>query len=98
MVKHLDKPLKKKGLKIKCQCFHTTQNCFFVIKYSLKDILCRAEVTVNTNSHSSEIKRWFWNDILRKKEKKEKAANTNSNFKEILKEGRSTSLCRKMKK
>jgi len=45
---------------------------------------------VNTNSHSSEIKRWFWNDTLKKerKKEKEKAANTNSNLKKMLKEGK----------
>lgn len=48
------------------------------MKDSLKDILYKTKVTMNTNnylntnSHSSEIKRWFWNDILKKKEKKEK--------------------------
>lgn len=43
---------------------------FLCDKRLFKDILHTTEVTVNTNSHSSEIKWWFWNDVLREKKKK----------------------------
>lgn len=61
---------------------------FLCDKRLFKDILHTTEVTVNTNSHSSEIKWWFWNDVLREEKKKEKAANTNSNFKKHQKKER----------
>lgn len=43
---------------------------FLCDKRLFKDILHTTEVTVNTNSHSSEIKWWFWNDVLREEKKK----------------------------